>query len=429
MTRARKGIRRHPNLASCVVGLALAIGIWLVLAQISGASELGTVELFALLGGLILLSGGLVSLVLGRMGVEAGEPNSPVRHLATGLGLLFVGTVLAISVLPEDSTGSLSGGVGFLPPARARVGFQLALLAQPHGCSGGVPVKFVAVGSNAYWSDPHWAEPALRNGSSSFVLALPGEYHNVWATLGPKASEAPEDPIQDESAYPHAKPHGTPGLHYNVQNPDATHRGVTVVSGLVARWPVTRRALIVNAVAPWITHRGIGNCNLQLPALSGAGSAAALAQALTCPQLNSVFAAGSCTPPPPEAAAPVGASDLASWLETARGETAVTGSDVSSSDSDPQPTVVRGSPEWRCASSTSSSSVQVAREGVTGNVVAGGDCHAVAAVVASAWHRDLVLVLLGAFIAVGVHMLFQGMIEGVRARAQGAAPDAGATRA
>jgi hypothetical protein len=71
--------------------------------------------------------------------------------------------------------------------------------------------------------------------------------------------------------------------------------------------------------------------------------------------------------------------------------------------------------------------VQVGLEGVAGNIAADGDCHALAAVVASAWHRDLILVLLGAFIAVGVHMLFQGMIEGVRrSRAAEVADPAGA---
>jgi hypothetical protein len=56
-------------------------------------------------------------------------------------------------------------------------------------------------------------------------------------------------------------------------------------------------------------------------------------------------------------------------------------------------------------------------EGSPANLATGGDCHAVATVVASPWHRDLVLVVIGAFVAVGVHMLFQGMIEGVREHA------------
>jgi hypothetical protein len=410
MSPIRALSRRHRNIVF-VGGVIVALaGIWGVLEAINGASEITTFWLFVLLGVLIVLSGFLV-----LVGVGTFKPAGPVRHAITGLGLLLIGAVLALSVLPESNTGVLSGGVGILPPAKVRAGFTLGLLARPQGCSDSVPVTFVADGSPAYWSDPHWATRATRERGASFVLVLPGRYEDIHVGLGPIGSEAATDPAQAE-----IDTHGAQRqLHMlPVKGPDVTHRDITVVEGLVGQWPATRRPLIVTALARWVTHRGIGNCNLELPALTGAASAAAVAEALTCPQLDREFAANSCTAPPADAALSPGTTALAPWLETGRGVTTVTGSNVSSSESDPQPTVVRGSPQWTCASLPGTGAVQIAQEGSAAKVVTGGDCHAVATVVASPWHRDLVLVLIGAFVAVGVHMLFQGMIEGVRARAR-----------
>jgi hypothetical protein len=413
----RNLVDRHRRTFVSVVSAAVAIaGIVLVLTWIGGASELSTLALFCSLGILILLSGFLVSLVLVFMGADASNPGSPVRHAATGLGLLFIGTMLALSLLPESHTGSVAGAIGFLPPAKARSGFTLGVLARPHGCSNSVPVKFVVEGSNRYWEGPYWAVKSRRYASSPFVLVLPGSYSHLLVGLGPMSSEALAVPVQAEMVEsPNRKgKHRSYEVDYEVAGPDRTHRDVTVITGHVHRWPVTRRALIVEAEARWITHRGIGNCNLELPALAGAASATALVQALTCPQLNTRFAPNSCATPPVNAASTPGFVSLAPWLETARGEAVVRGSNVSPEESDPQPSVIRGSPEWTCVSGASS--VQVSLE-VAPNVESGGDCHAVVAVVAFPWHRDLILVLLGAFVAVGVHMLFQGMIAGVRARA------------
>ncbi len=105
--------------------------------------------------------------------------------------------------------------------------------------------------------------------------------------------------------------------------------------------------------------------------------------------------------------------DVSPSLEVGEAVSVVTGSDVSASESDPQPATVDGTPTWRCGSSAGASTVQIQGSGGVGEVgvVSQGDCHAVATVVLANWHRDLLLALIGAFLAVGVHMMFEAMVE------------------
>jgi hypothetical protein len=405
-------ISGHTRLLGCVAAsTVLAVLIWLVLDWLRNVSGLTTLELFVAMGLLVLLSGVLVSVVLVFLGPGAGSREfSPVRHAATGIGLLFIGTVLALAVLPESSTGTLAGGVGFLPPARTRDGFTVALLAQPKTCGGSVPLKFVAYGSNAYWTAPHWQHEENRHARVPFVLVLPGEYGTVHVGVGPNPAVAVTEPLLEEAVHfsnGRKRPVVIEWAVERVKRP----RALTIVSGRILDWAISRRPLIVETSASWITHRGLGSCNLQLPALTGASTAQSLEQAFSCKKLAREVQ-GSCTVASPEPGGPA-VADVAPWLQTARGETAVTGTDVSASDSDPQPAVIRGTPRWTCATPGGVAAVQVATEG-SGELVTGGDCHAAATLVSSPWHRDLILVLLGAFVAVGVHMLFQGMIEGVR---------------
>lgn len=105
--------------------------------------------------------------------------------------------------------------------------------------------------------------------------------------------------------------------------------------------------------------------------------------------------------------------DVSPSLEAGEAVSVVTDSNVSASESDPQPTTVDGTPTWRCGSSPGANTVQVQGEGGVdeASVMDQGDCHAVATVLLASWHRDLLLALIGAFLAVGVHMMFEAMVE------------------
>ena len=90
----------------------------------------------------------------------------------------------------------------------------------------------------------------------------------------------------------------------------------------------------------------------------------------------------------------------------------VTG-DVSSSDSSPQPTLIGGAEGWRCAAATPGTPLQLngGEGGIATIASESDDCHVSATILTSTWHRDFLLVLIGAFLAVGVHMMFQAMVE------------------
>jgi hypothetical protein len=390
-------------IALLAVLIAVAAGVAAVLVVLARDSEIHSVLLYGLLLVLIILSALLVATIM--LLFDASEA---ARHGWAGFGLLAIGTFLAIAVLPESRTNVVQSGVGFLPPAETGAGFTLGLSVQSQGCGNEVQVKFVVTGSRAYWSARYWQVQEHRKAPASFGLVLPGPYRDVKVGLGPILSEAPLGPTQAEIV-PKAR---SELIGIRTKGPTGTYRNITVIQGFVKKWPQNQQALIVTALAPWVTHRGIGECNLQLPALSGPASAVAVTQAFTCKELNR-YASGSCIRSGVEPRTTV----LAPWLETATGIATVTGGQVSSSQSDPEPAVVRGQPEWLCASHAGNGTEEVEQSSVTG-ALTGGDCHALATVVASPWYRDLVLVLIGAFVAVGVHLLFQGMIEGVRGAKQ-----------
>jgi len=384
-----------------VTGLSLLLLAWVLLSLLELPSETSTLRLLLLLAGLVALSGSFIWLALRLIGPGRDDP---VRFAITGIGLLAIGTVLALSMLPERSTGALSGAIGILPPypGHANQGFAVGLSAQPKGCSETVPIKIAAAAPRAYWS-----RESLRKQRLPFMLVLPGSYKQLSVGLGSIGSNAVTDPTEAQFDPTALKQIGKPTVTYPYEA--SNQHDVTIIAGSVYEWQATRRPLVVTALAPWVTRRGVNDCNLQLPALSGTASSAALIEALTCSGLDH-YSPGVCTDPPSTGGVAAGGRDPAPLLDVTRGVTVVTGSEVSASESDPQPTTVAGSPGWRCAANAAvTSSDTVAETGGTGG--SQGDCHAVATVLASAWHRDFLLVLIGAFIAVGVHMMFQAMVE------------------
>jgi hypothetical protein len=377
------------------LALALAVGAIAGIHFFELPSETTTLGVLVLLTSLVALSGCLIWFGLSFL------TNKEARFALAGLGLLGIGTVLALSVLPESSTGATPGGVGVMPPfaARPNRGFEVGLAVHPNGCRNPVSITLVVAGSSGFWKE----HQAARDKSLPFVVVLPGTYERgLTVRLGPKSTSAssPQLAEVDNGAMRQLR-------HLQVVYADtsANPRNLTVVTGSVVGWPSTQRPLVINARAQWITRRGVGNCNLALPALSGETSAKTLVKAIPCRQLQEYLGPALCTPPPSD--------ELSRALEVGKAVSVVTG-DVSSTDSDPQPTIVHGTADWECEAQSATESPTADRT-VAGGIASEGsdsDCHAVAAVVSSSWHRDFLIVLIGAFIAVGVHMLFQAMIEG-----------------
>jgi hypothetical protein len=60
------------------------------------------------------------------------------------------------------------------------------------------------------------------------------------------------------------------------------------------------------------------------------------------------------------------------------------------------------------------------------SILSQSDCHAAATIVASSWRRDFLLALIGSLVAVGIHMMFQAMVEAAPGRRRGQGHTAGA---
>jgi hypothetical protein len=403
----RQKWQRLPNwLRITVVAASLIVllvwVVWVMRSLVNPPDETSTPALLSLLVSLVLLGSVVVFI-----GLRSRSLKSPDRRFAfAGVILLCLGVVLAAFALPEsDSTGALSGGVGVLPPypARESAGFTLGLAARPKGCRDPVPITIVVSGSSAYWA--HAPHP---NSPQRFALVLPGHL-KPRVGLGSLGSPAVSEPDRAE-VDDHAHQQITK-LDITYPSSPHNHRDLTVITGYVVDWANTQRPLIITTPAPWITHRGITDCNLELPALSGGTSTAALVEAFTCPYLDRKYAQWSCSQPSSAADAAPGVMDVSPSLEASEAVSVITGSNVSSSESDPQPATVDGTPTWRCDSGASTVQIQGGEEVGEASVVGQGDCHAVATVLLASWHRDLLLALIGAFLAVGVHMMFEAMVE------------------
>jgi hypothetical protein len=156
-----------------------------------------------------------------------------------------------------------------------------------------------------------------------------------------------------------------------------------------------------------------------------------LAEALTCGHLNKNYLPGTCADGPDPAGKTTSAT-VSPALEISEAATMVTGSDISKSESVPQPSEVDESPGWRCRAPLPAPAPKIvggteAGSGSTSaSILSQSDCHAAATIVASSWRRDFLLALIGALVAVGIHMMFQAMVEKApgRKRGQGHSADA-----
>jgi hypothetical protein len=390
------------------------------------SSEVSTTTLLRLVFEVVALTGLIIWLALKLTTHEY------QRLGVAGVGLLVVGTALAVGLLPEhEATGTSQGAVGVLPPAPGtqNEGFQIGLATQPRGCSESVPIKLVVNGSTEYWSRFRALYHPPPGRWLHFVIVLPGHFSGLRMGLGRLNTIPIDDPqqaniVHDVREELREEPTANPGK-----------RDLTVLSGEVKDWAQSRRPVIVTANADWITRRGVNDCTLHLPALSGPPSALVLAEALTCSHLNKSYLRGTCADLPDPAGATTSAT-ISPALEISEAAAMVTGSDISKSESVPQPGEVAESPGWRCRAPLPPPAPKIAGGTEAGSgstsasIVSQSDCHAVATIVASSWRRDFLLALIGALVAVGVHMMFQAMVEAPgRRRGHAAGAGAGADHA
>lgn len=401
MTRQRKLL----FVSLLVLGAVLLTLLLLALLRLLLPTEVSTGLLIIVLLAVVAGVGLLVFFVLNVLKLVDTEWQ---RLAIAGVGLVSVGSALTFGLLPEhNATGTLAGAVGVLPPSPGTQdrGFDVGLAAQPRGCNESVPIKLVVNGSTAYWSEHRSPAGAWL----PFVIVLPGHFNDLRTGLGRIDTIPVDDPEQaniDNSAVMELRKYllVTPGK-----------RDLTVLSGEVEGWSQTKRPVIVTADADWITRRGVNDCNLQLPALAGPPSALAVVEALTCHGLDHSYLAGSCTDPP--GSADTSTASISPGLEVSEAVAMVSGSNISGSESVPEPVEINESSGWRCRSPSPTVAPQItggleAGSGsASASVVNQDDCHAVATVLASNWHRDFLLILIGALMAVGVHMIFQAMVE------------------
>jgi hypothetical protein len=328
-----------------------------------------------------------------------------MRYLVAGIVLFVIGAISADRFLPESNARANSlppRGVAILPPflPQGNQEFKIGLVAHPQGCNNPVEITIVADGTEQYWlhhdSHPYRGKP--------FALVLPGHYGKPSVKLGYEGSD-----VSSNLAHTEPSPQASRDVHSYVEY----RHEVTIIGGHVEDWSKMREPLIVQYSAPLITHRGIDDCNLQLPALLGEPSARTLVAAYECKQLDRRYYRTVCTDPPAAGDASRHETSIAPSLEVSQAVSAVAG-DVSTAASYPQPTGAIGeNTDWTCRPAPAAITLSAQGAGAAGGVTLASqdDCNTVATIISSTWHRDFVLALIGAFLAVGIHMMWEALIE------------------
>ncbi len=413
-----RAISSLPFSAGVTVVGAVLIGLLVLLFQyvIPLPSEISTWELVKVLAIVVCFAWVFIWYVLLKV-------RAPGHRLAiTGIGLLSVGTVLAFVTLPShEATSALSGGIAVLPPAPGPPGqgFEVGLSTRLDGCNQGVRVKLVIDGTPTYWNDfPRHVKPV-----QTFVLVLPGRYGRIVGGLGRTTAT---DPLADpEHVERITDRYVKEDLHLTAYERGTGSRDLTVLVGKVREWPRFRRPVVIETTADWISRRDFNDCNLQVPALVGSASSASLFEAEPCGYLDRHYLSTACTDPPGEAG-----DALAPGLQVSRAVSMVSGAPLAEAASQPADVEIDGAHGWRCespAGAARASGAPTTGASALASLAEQGNCHAVATVESSSWHRDFLIVLIGALIGVGIHMLFQSMVdpaEASRKKAEHAAEEA-----
>lgn len=387
---------------------------------------------------LILAASGILAIAFVIVAVVRRRRVPGVTGLV-GVFLLIASLGIGLSILPERPVPEgLASAIGVLPPPpdlpRDGRGFAVALATNVANCSNPVRVKVVAAGTSEYWADYHVKRKGSSSGSLKFVLVLPsGITGSVQVGLA-SSPTAITDPV--DARFGHASDFRLDSI--------ARRADETVVTGAVMNWPTTLLPLLAVFRANWLTPRGVSTCYLRLPPLSGSRTATAVTRALGgCMRINAAFGNHRvCSPKVVSGSAPYVRQLLLSY-----GESIVTAGagDVASDLSVPPPaTVVGGNKAWVCNGrpdttggfpTSAGSAVPDVLTGRGGGAAyslsaiqgtAGGSCRAVAVITenSAAYSRDLIILVLGAVIGLGITLLVQASIDLVR-HGEPDRPDAG----
>jgi hypothetical protein len=389
--------------------------------------------------------------VMGQLSRHAGWLSSvAARFWRIGLALALVVGPLAIGVpllTERNPTRAEPVSVGFVPPTPAKPGrgFTIGLAATIHDCDQPLDVTVVAAGTAEYWLDN---ADRLR-GNSTFQLALPNVLDKPKLRPGTTATDV-VDPATTELRKDDPPLLTGDDFRYESVPVDSAKDGdeLTIVRGTIRNWPSSLVPIIADFKADWTEDRGLGSCFVQLPAIAGDYSILSAQRARGMAKKVEELVVDFDDLTVDSRNLGIGAPYDAS-LELAYGTATVRtphGS-IDLNDSLPQPTVsVNGNPTWTCTGQARAATVldEDADKAPAGNyvllgpslrgtagalstqaLVAGpaGDCSAVVVVVESSarWTRDLLLLLIGAFVSLGVAILVELALGFRSAVASGAA--------
>jgi hypothetical protein len=366
-----------------------------------------------------------------RVLVHSAQVARRYSRIAFALALIVGPLVVGVSVLSQDSPQRVEpASLGFVPPESARRGrgFTLGLAVRFDTCDKPLDVTAVATGTAEYWID----NAEKLRGPARFMLALPNVSGEVEVRTGTSASDV-ADP--DTTRLRSGDPRLVGPDSFRV-DPPRRQGDLTIVAGTIRNWPATLAPLVADFDADWIEKRGIGTCFIHLPAIAGDYSILSAQRALgRARPVNRLIVNPNDLTVDSRALKLAARYDPA--LEVAYGS-AIVRVDNGSIDSDeslPAPTQsVNGNPTWTCAG-RARSTMTLTDAPSEGNLATddyvllgsdplgsagalstaalrlgpAGDCSAVvAASEASAqWKRDLVLLLIGALVSLGVTIIVE----------------------
>jgi hypothetical protein len=389
-----------------------------------------------------ILRGALASLRaaiswLGRMALAARRS----WRAGLAIALIVVPVVLGIWILSQRSPARVEpASVGFVPPVAATPGrgFTVGLVARVRSCGEPLDVTVVAAGTAEFWLDKARAVPR----AAKFRFAIPGVVGNdvdVWA--GTTATDV-VDPDTTRLRRNDPARIARQDLELESVRRDGD---LTVVRGTIRNWSRTLVPIVADFRADWLEDRSLGTCFVHLPAIAGDLSILSAQRAL-----GKAGKVGEFFVRPDELTVDSRRLGVVAryrpGLEVTYGSATVRveNGSIDTNDSLPQPSEsVNGNPTWTCRGRARSTKRLVPRSSggpkpagdyvllgsdprgsagalSTAALRAGpaGDCSAVVvAVEASApWKRDLVLLLTGAVISLGVTLLVEMAIAPRRRR-------------
>lgn len=339
--------------------------------------------------------------------------------------LLLIGSLLGgLALLSEhDAPAPLSGAIGLLPPPPVLPhpgrGFAVAVATEANGCANPVTVKVVVAGTGEYWADYRAETKGLATGRFPFVLVLPGGVTGAVRTGLASVSTALTNPVAAEFGYG------------NQIRTDSTllERDRTLITGVVTDWPTSLLPILVTFHANWLSGRGLSTCYLRLPALSGSQTATSVVAAVGgCAQIDAAYRGHPCV-----STTAVGSTPYVGALLLSHGALIVTvrSGEVTPDLSVPPPlSLIYGDEAWTCSGQPDTVGRLPGRAGaavpdvvagrgggafslgaITGT--AGGTCRTIAVISenSATYLRDLVILLIGAAMGLGLTLVVQSLID------------------